>query len=201
MSQKEKSQLWKRKLTGLHSLPMPHHFLSTFLKMWGNLEQRSPSLLFPNLIPLLAERNKKKIQKRSWRRKEKREKIVETIRAELVFVRGVTQEAKRAASLLFPPSPPFLAHPDPWQSLSGQLLAEPQVVVPSYLLSQDFGPCQPGGSWIDMVIARWRSAAHLDVANLARDSVYLWERLGKGWIYPSNRIVGKQAVQYPDQGH
>lgn len=113
MSQKEKSQLWKRKLTGLHSLPMPHHFLSTFLKMWGNLEQRSPSLLFPNLIPLLAERNKKKIQKRSWRRKEKREKIVETIRTELVFVRGVTQEAKRAASLLFFFfSPPFLAHPD-----------------------------------------------------------------------------------------
>lgn len=75
MSQKEKeSHLWKRKPTGLHSLPTPHHFLSTFLKMWSNLDQRSPSFLFPNLIPLLAERNQRKIQKRSWRRKERKRK-------------------------------------------------------------------------------------------------------------------------------
>lgn len=189
MSQKEKeSHLWKRKPTGLHSLPTPHHFLSTILKMWSNLEQRSPSFLFPNLIPLLAERNKKEDAEEKLKKEgKKEEKIVEKIRTELAFLRGVIREAKCAASLLFFFFFPFfspsqiLLFGDKWVRRKGiinsdftvavamgerskkggfkEMLAASQQEAPSWaagccaqLLPQDFGLCQPGGSWIKVEI-------------------------------------------------
>lgn len=75
MKQKEKeSHLWKSKASGLHSLPTPYHFTSTVLKIWSDVDRHSPSFLFPNLIPLLAERNKRKIAEEKLKKKGKKEK-------------------------------------------------------------------------------------------------------------------------------
>lgn len=76
-----------------------------------------------------------------------------------------------------------------WQSLKRKLPAEPQVAVPRYLLSQEFGPCQLGGSWIKVVIEQ-----------MVKCSTYRLTEFGMGQ-YVFVGAVGERMGQPFKQGH